>query len=84
MVADTMDAIGTIVKKLLITIVFIYQFTISPLLGPRCRFYPSCSHYAHDALRRYGALKASYLIAKRLLCCHPWHPGGYDPLPLED
>lgn len=84
MVANTMDAIGAIVKRLLITLVFIYQYSISPLIGPRCRFYPTCSHYAQAALRRHSALKASYLIVKRLLRCHPWHPGGYDPLPLED
>jgi uncharacterized protein len=59
----------------------LYQWTVSPLLGPRCRFYPSCSQYALEALLRFGALEGGWLAAKRLARCHPWHPGGYDPVP---
>ena len=58
-----------------------YQLAISPLFGPRCRFYPSCSHYALEAVTRHGALKGSWLAARRLARCHPFHPGGYDPVP---
>jgi uncharacterized protein len=56
----------------------LYQWTISPLLGANCRFYPSCSHYADEALRKHGLIKGSYLAARRLARCHPWHEGGVD------
>jgi putative membrane protein insertion efficiency factor len=59
----------------------LYQWTVSPLLGPRCRFYPSCSHYALEAILRFGALRGGWLTVKRLGKCHPWHPGGFDPVP---
>lgn len=58
-----------------------YQLLISPLLGPRCRYYPSCSHYAIDALRIHGPLRGAWLAARRLLRCHPLNAGGYDPVP---
>jgi putative membrane protein insertion efficiency factor len=58
-----------------------YQLVVSPLLGPRCRFYPSCSTYAVDALRAHGPLRGTWLAARRLLRCHPWNPGGLDPVP---
>lgn len=58
-----------------------YQLLVSPLLGPRCRFYPSCSQYALEALRRHGTLRGLYLAVCRVLRCHPFHPGGYDPVP---
>ncbi|MBK4987730.1 membrane protein insertion efficiency factor YidD [Pseudomonas sp. S36] len=58
-----------------------YQLIISPLLGPRCRFYPSCSHYAIEALRVHGAGRGSWLTLLRLLRCHPLNPGGVDPVP---
>jgi uncharacterized protein len=59
----------------------LYQWTVSPLLGPRCRFYPSCSQYALEALMRFGVLEGGWLAVKRLGRCHPWHPGGFDPVP---
>ncbi|WP_049311423.1 membrane protein insertion efficiency factor YidD, partial [Pseudomonas aeruginosa] len=68
-------------KFLLIGLIRFYQYAISPLIGPRCRFYPSCSHYTLEAIRVHGALRGGYLGARRLLRCHPWHPGGYDPVP---
>lgn len=68
-------------KRLLIGLVRLYQYLISPLLGPRCRFHPSCSHYAIEAVQRHGALRGSWLAARRLGRCHPLHPGGYDPVP---
>ena len=58
-----------------------YQWTIRPLIGANCRFEPSCSHYALEALARYGALRGSALAARRVLSCHPWNPGGADPVP---
>jgi hypothetical protein len=58
-----------------------YQLTISPLLGPRCRFYPSCSQYTLEAVQSHGVVRGLYLGARRLLRCHPWHPGGFDPVP---
>ena len=58
-----------------------YQLAISPLLGPRCRFYPSCSHYAIEAIETHGALRGSWLTVKRISRCHPWHEGGFDPVP---
>lgn len=58
-----------------------YQLFISPLLGPRCRFYPTCSHYALEAIETHGALKGSWLALRRLLRCHPWSAGGVDLVP---
>lgn len=65
----------------LIWLVRIYQYAISPLLARSCRFHPSCSEYAVEALQRHGALKGSWLAIRRVGRCHPWHPGGYDPVP---
>ncbi len=67
--------------KLFIALIRAYQYLISPLLGPHCRFYPSCSHYAVEALQRHGILRGGYLSLRRLSRCHPWHPGGIDPVP---
>ena len=58
-----------------------YQLAISPLFGPRCRFYPSCSHYAIEAIETHGALRGIWLTIKRISRCHPWHEGGFDPVP---
>jgi uncharacterized protein len=65
----------------LIGLIRFYQYAISPLLGRRCRFFPSCSEYAAESINRHGALKGSWLAIRRLGRCHPWHPGGYDPVP---
>ena len=67
-------------KYILIGIVKFYQKFISPLKKPCCRFYPTCSAYALEALKKYGALKGTYLAIKRILRCHPFNDGGYDPL----
>lgn len=66
---------------LLVLLVRAYQGIVSPWLAPRCRFYPSCSAYAVTALRRHGALRGSWLAARRLGRCHPWNPGGIDHVP---
>ena len=68
-------------RAVLIALIRAYQWFISPLLGPHCRFYPSCSQYAREAIERHGALRGSGLALRRLLRCHPWHPGGVDPVP---
>jgi hypothetical protein len=60
-----------------------YRLALSPLLGPRCRFYPSCSAYALEALDGHGALKGGWLTLRRIGRCHPWHAGGYDPVPAR-
>ena len=70
-----------IAQKLLIVLVRGYRYLISPLLGAHCRFYPSCSQYALTALEKHGAVKGTHLAGGRLLRCHPWHAGGYDPVP---
>ena len=68
-------------KSLLILLLRAYKLGISPYLGQNCRFYPSCSDYAAEAIQLHGALKGSGLAARRLCKCHPWHPGGLDPVP---
>ncbi len=68
-------------KYLLIGLVKVYRKWISPLLGPSCRFHPTCSEYSLEALQRFGAFKGMYLSVKRILKCHPLHPGGFDPVP---
>ncbi len=68
-------------KKILTSIIKIYQKTISPLTPPSCRFYPTCSHYGIEAIETHGALKGSWLAVKRISRCHPFHEGGFDPVP---
>lgn len=67
-------------SKLCIYLVRFYQKFISPLKGPTCRFYPTCSQYSLEAFKKYGFLKGMFLTIKRVSKCHPFHPGGYDPL----
>ncbi len=83
MTADTgarPESGGNIVQWLLLGLIRIYRRGISPLFPPRCRFYPTCSEYAETALRRYGVVRGGWMAVKRLLKCHPLHPGGYDPV----
>lgn len=68
-------------RPILIGLLKTYRLTISPLLGPRCRFHPSCSVYAQEAIATHGALRGGWLAIKRLARCHPGHPGGIDPVP---
>ena len=67
----------------LVLLIRFYQRWISPALGERCRFAPSCSHYAVGALREHGAVKGSWLAVRRIGRCHPWNPGGHDPVPTR-
>ena len=64
----------------LLFLILVYRYTLSPVIGNSCRFYPTCSHYAEEALRKYGAVKGTWLAIKRVFRCHPWHDGGYDPV----
>ncbi|NJM95109.1 MAG: membrane protein insertion efficiency factor YidD [Acaryochloridaceae cyanobacterium CSU_5_19] len=71
-------------KTILVGLIRGYQLFISPLSLPTCRFQPTCSAYAIEAITHHGALRGTVLACRRLLRCHPWHPGGYDPVPVKD
>jgi putative membrane protein insertion efficiency factor len=68
-------------KALLLAALSAYRYLVRPMLGANCRFYPSCSDYAREAIERHGSARGSWLALRRLARCHPWHPGGYDPVP---
>lgn len=68
-------------RRLLLAVVRAYQFAISPMLGMHCRFAPSCSSYASEAIERHGAARGAWLALRRIARCHPFTPGGYDPVP---
>ena len=68
-------------KTLLLLLIRFYKKWISPMLPPACRFYPTCSSYAAEAIEKYGAFKGGLLAIRRVLRCHPFHDGGYDPVP---
>ena len=74
---------NSIVGQVLRTLVRGYRYFIGPLLPPACRFHPSCSAYAEQALEEHGALRGGWLAARRICRCGPWHPGGYDPVPVR-
>jgi uncharacterized protein len=75
------NPVSRLLAQLLVLPIRVYQLVVSPLLGPRCRFYPSCSAYAVEAITTRGAVVGLWLTARRLLRCHPWNPGGLDPVP---
>lgn len=68
-------------KKIILLLIKFYQKYISIFLGKNCRFYPTCSAYTYEAIERFGVLKGTYLGIRRIIKCHPFHPGGYDPVP---
>ena len=72
-----------IFTKLLIKFIKTYKYIISPLIGPSCRYLPTCSEYSIEALERFGLLKGILLIFKRIFSCHPWSAGGFDPVKKE-
>jgi putative membrane protein insertion efficiency factor len=75
------NGLARLLNRLLIGLIHGYRYVLSPWIGQHCRFYPSCSCYAIEALETHGPAKGSYLTLRRLLRCHPWHPGGADPVP---
>lgn len=76
-----MESYRGLTSAILVFLIRVYQTLLSPLLGPRCRFYPSCSHYAVEAIRTHGAARGAWLALRRIVRCHPLNPGGYDPVP---
>lgn len=76
-----MKTIRRILSLPFIVLIRLYQIIISPILGPKCRFTPTCSQYALEAIKKYGIFKGSWLAAKRIARCHPWGGHGYDPVP---
>jgi putative membrane protein insertion efficiency factor len=68
-------------RRLFLVLIRVYQRTLSQVLPSTCRFYPSCSEYGYQAIARYGVLKGGWLAIRRIFRCHPFHPGGYDPVP---
>jgi putative membrane protein insertion efficiency factor len=68
-------------SRLLISLIRLYQLLLSPYFGQQCRFTPTCSHYAVEAINKHGGIRGSIYSMRRLLRCHPWHAGGYDPVP---
>lgn len=70
-------------QALILFVIKVYQWTLSPFVGGACRFYPSCSRYTAGCVERFGALEGTWLGLRRLLKCHPWHPGGFDPVPEQ-
>lgn len=81
MTSSDQGSAPSLLSKALIAAVRGYQLTLSPYLGSQCRFTPTCSHYMMDALRLHGSLRGTYLGMNRLLRCHPWCDGGWDPVP---
>jgi len=79
-----LDLVNFMLKTVLITIIRLYRALISPLFPPSCRFQPTCSQYAIEAVEKFGVLTGTGLAIKRVLRCHPFHPGGYDPVPDRD
>jgi len=79
-----LDALGRLLTWPLLLLVQIYRYTISPLLGANCRYSPTCSAYAIEALKKHGAFHGTALAARRIARCHPWGGSGYDPVPDED
>lgn len=71
-------------KKIILLLIRFYQKYISIFLGKNCRFIPTCSAYTYEAIERFGVLKGVFLGIKRILKCHPWHPGGFDPVPKKN
>ena len=76
-----MEKVSIALRKVPVGIIKLYQTLLSPMLGPTCRFHPSCSHYAVDAITEHGMIRGCWISIKRILKCHPFNDGGYDPVP---
>ncbi len=76
-----LELLTSLVARFLIALIKCYQYLLSPFIGQQCRFSPSCSQYAIDAIKKYGGIKGCYFSIKRLARCHPWCAGGHDPIP---
>lgn len=74
------QGVSGLIRKLIVICIKVYQKWISPLKRPSCRFYPTCSQYALEAVQKYGSLRGLIMAVKRIMKCHPFHPGGYDPV----
>jgi len=70
-------------RRIVMGLIWLYRTCLSPFLGSNCRYYPSCSAYAHEAVDRHGVVRGGWLATRRILRCHPWHEGGFDPVPCE-
>lgn len=68
-------------KRILLGLIRGYQYALSPFLGAHCRYFPSCSEYTYQAIMQYGVIRGGWMGVRRLMRCHPWHPGGMDPVP---
>jgi len=79
-----MKFIGRVLAWPLLGLVWLYRYAISPLIGANCRYQPTCSAYAQEALRKYGAFKGTWLTIRRVSRCHPWGGSGYDPVPDDE
>ena len=77
----TASAIASVPRRVAVAVIRVYQKVLSPLMPPSCRFTPTCSNYAVGAIQRYGLMHGGWLALKRIARCHPWNPGGYDPVP---
>ncbi len=76
-----MKTIVQLPAKLLILLIRVYQYTLSPFIGRNCKYTPTCSNYGIEAIKKYGAIKGGWLTIKRILSCNPWGGSGYDPVP---
>ena len=81
MTGEILERVRKSARWLALSLLRLYQLLISPLLGQRCRFYPSCSEYASGCIHKHGLLRGGYLAVRRILRCHPFNPGGVDPVP---
>jgi putative membrane protein insertion efficiency factor len=79
-----MEKVSQALRHLFIGLIKLYQLCLSPLIGPSCRFHPTCSYYAIEAIKHHGCVIGGWLSVKRILKCHPLHPGGLDPVPEKE